>query len=1396
LGVAKAGGRDPRSHLLPLALWTIAWGFFFITLLSGVDRLPNGDFAGQFHAFGLFQAREVAAGRLPLWSPGSFGGFPFAADTQAAVFYLPRWETLLLSLPWRFPYYALTVEALVHIWLAGIFTYFLAFDLTSRRGPALLAALAFGLGGYLVSYPVQQLAILETMTWLPLVLLLLRRGVAAGPDIRYLVAAGVVLGLAALAGHPQSLLHAAYLAAAYYLFLTRRARWRWTGVVGWGLLLAVIAAGTAAVALLPAARYAAETTRTAATYDYVSSGFPMVDFLQVVIPGALTVWSPQYVGLTAAVLAALGWFGRRRAGDDQARSEIFFWSAVALVSAWLSLGDNGILFELVYRIAPGFTLFRQQERLAGLFSLSLALLAAQGLALWLRAGAAKRISDGPLPVGRAILMIAALLLIAAVTLVAARSLAVVGWWLIWLRQLVVLGLIASVMLAWRDRPRLAVAALLLLLAGDLFLSTRPAMGLVRESPAVFWPQPDWMSRLQADKPGRVDSQNLFVANIGEIYELADIRGISPLKPEVVERYEALPRHLRWQLLNVTHVIAPEKLEDGLTSITPVDESIIPGETVAATLYRFEDALPRAWLATEVLVADDTDGAMTLLQNPDFDPNRQVVLLRRDAAVAGTISPVENPGNVQIETRPGGDISLTVEASSPAVLVVSEWYRSGWRAQTIGGDSRPLLLANGGLQGLTLPAGKHEILLQYRPWEVPAGFALSLVTLLVAISLVARRRPTVPFGSLAGGKTMPANAVIRAPAVRCTPIRTAERWILIFILLAGFGLRAYRLGYQELRGDEAFSYNFSQLALNEVIPELVDQGDPHPPLHYLLLNIWAGAVGVSEFGLRYLSVLAGTLLPAVLYALGRRMDGRLTGLIAAALAAIAPGLIWLGQDVRNQYVLVMLFSSLATLILIASPRKHAAGYWLLYLTTCVLTVYSHYFGAFALLAHGFYLGLTPGRRRDIVAWIACGLGTMLLLALWLAGSTQSLLQAGQLSDPSRPELARHLTLVGRDLTVGQTLGHSLDRWLFLGGLGLVLLGGIALGRSRRSNWASMLLAWLAIGVYAIYLIRFSRGTFNAFYGSIVAPPWWLLFSTGLVWLWRQGRWRRVMAVLAPAALGLAILVALGHSYNDPRYSRTIGYRAAAAHLAERAGPDDLFIVPSPDPVWDYYLRESDLPRVLLPATFGETATETEAALETLADAHDRLWFVPYAGWDREDVVARWLDYHMLHEEQTMQVRTDLRAYRSLASVRAIMRPVAQRVGDGIEMAGAYLTVDGRPPEAGEPVRLNPGAKVEVTFLWAATGPTDRSYTSFAHLLDEAGNLIAQHDGIPVEGTRSTTTWVEGEQLLDRHSLVVPEGVIGPVLLVAGLYDTETIERQTFEDGRTAWPIATFLVGPAE
>src|SRR5581483_9505855 len=182
--------------LLLLLAGLVALFFWRVLTPNPADRaqFPPGDFTDQFYAFRLYEMRSLAAGRIPLWSENFNSGHPFLADIQSAVFYPPALANVLLNstLFNSFSLFALELEALLHFYLAGAFTYLFArrvllrsvgdsvqpattplSPITIVRISAFTAALVFTFGGYLTSYPSLQLAILETAVWLPLALYLL-----------------------------------------------------------------------------------------------------------------------------------------------------------------------------------------------------------------------------------------------------------------------------------------------------------------------------------------------------------------------------------------------------------------------------------------------------------------------------------------------------------------------------------------------------------------------------------------------------------------------------------------------------------------------------------------------------------------------------------------------------------------------------------------------------------------------------------------------------------------------------------------------------------------------------------------------------------------------------------------------------------------------------------------------------------------------------------------------------------------------------------------------------------------------------------------------------------------------------------------------------------------------
>ncbi|MFW6097421.1 MAG: glycosyltransferase family 39 protein, partial [Chloroflexota bacterium] len=1181
-----------------------------------------------------------------------------------------------------------------------------------------------------------------------------------------------------------------------------------------GITLFVVALGASAAMWLPALQFLRHSTRADVPFEFVATGQRLLNYLQTFTPNLLTEWNTEYVGLVTVLLAFFAWFGRHKAdkrGDQGqlpgGRAEIVFWSVLGLLAATFALGEEGVLFRLLYHLAPGFSYFRQQERLLGIVSLSWALLAAQGVALWLRLEGEKRreLLSGPLKLALLGLAFCSLYLIASPRTEPTRD------GLQWLGQLAILAV--AFFLLRRDRGRrLAFTGLIVLLGVDLFLASGINPTRAPGAATDYWQQPAWLSRLEADQrpglAGRIDSGNQFDANVGEVYGLEDIWGISPLRLQITDAILALPERIRWQLLDVEHVISPEPPSERATLVTNVDRPLQPSRQADAGLYRLQEAPPgRAWLSYRLRQVAGPQDALQQLAEPDFDATSEVVLhtqvegLERVRPPDGA-SPAAR-GMVAVRRIQANGLEIDVETETDALLVIGEWRYPGWQA-TLDGNPAPLYAANYAFQALVVPPGRHTVVLRFLPVVVFVGVLLSGLSFAAALVVARTWRPRVTQRErswrLAPDISLPAPPAGYSAALhRLSSIVAAHSRLLLWgLILLAAGLRLFNLGVQELRGDEAFSFVIASRPLADVIPTLLEVADPHPPLHYLLLSSWLPIAGDSEFAMRVLPALGSLLLIPLVYRLGKQFWSRSEGLLLAFFVTISQSQVWLSQDARSQYVLALLFCTLATLLLVRAARQMTISLWALYVLVALLAMYSHHYSLFALLAHGLYVLSLPRYRRRLAAGLASGLIVLALYLPWVLAFVDG--WSRRLSDPGPIYLSPFLMVMVRELLGGPAMADVVGPWVILGATLLCVAGWLRLWRRQRP-WAALLGGWLAAVMFGAYLLQLRRVTLSPFYITVAAPAWWALFVAGLQSLWRRAtgarNWRRTAAVIiALTVIGLNT-VALARYWGDPyEHGRSRGYRPFAEYLAATVQVGDVFLANFPDPTLTYYLRDVPVAFELQPAEETPTETQVEAEMSALAQKYNRLWFAfeNQSHWDADNLVFRWLDYHLLLEQRLTFEEVTLEGYRPLHSIEELLLSPDDATGDRAQLDGVYLTVNGLPvPMDQEVVAIPAGSELNVSLLWQTLEEAEDSYTVFVHVLDRDGQLIAQHDGVPAYGTRPTDTWQVGERILDEHEIPLPQEVEGRwASLLVGLYEPQTGERQRFEDGAEAITLMQFYI----
>lgn len=617
----------------------------------------------------------------------------------------------------------------------------------------------------------------------------------------------------------------------------------------------------------------------------------------------------------------------------------------------------------------------------------------------------------------------------------------------------------------------------------------------------------------------------------------------------------------------------------------------------------------------------------------------------------------------------------------------------------------------------------------------------------------------------------------------TPMRRLHLWGLLTILLA-FGLRLYAIERQDIWGDEAFSIWLSSQPLSEVV---AGGADTHPPLYPFLLFVWLRLAGLSPLAVRFLSACIGTLTVPVVYALGVRVFGHPTGMVAALLTAVSPVLVYYSQETR-MYGLVVLLSALSVywairLLRDGSGAEHGPrSPWPLvgYVLATLGAVYTHYYAFFVVLAENLVLVLVfwrERRRAALIRWLATQGIIALAYVPWI------LVQKGFLGGKASTrfeewDLASALRIVGQSLGAfgGGLAVPSVGVWLVAAVFVVATVAGLpALVRRRRPEpW--LIVAYFALPLVLAWLVNPIMPFFYARYLLLIAPAFYLLAAWGaLAWghLWRPLAVGCVVLLLVGSAYGLASY------YTDEVYVRG-RYGQMMAYVEEKAQPGDGLILANQlqRPLFQYYepegLEAYFFPRFEYPLEDGRTAGD----LAEIAARHPRLWLVRFgnpAEYDPDGTLSRWLATHGSKAYFDGWGDADLSLYvMAPAGVEdAVANPLGVDLGDRIRLLGYALNSQ----------RVVAGETLLLTLYWQGQAPIGERYTVFTHLLDGNSEIQAQMDSEPQGGGLPTDRWAVGEVVTDNYALTIGESMSGTHLLEVGMYLLDTMERLPVYDPKT-------------
>ena len=654
-----------------------------------------------------FIAESFRRGEFPLWDPYSYCGMPFYANLQAQVYYPP---TILMILIGNLTggghlAYLLQWQVVLHVFLAGVFVYWLLRRLEASRAAALLGATVFQLGGFFASQT-QHLGDMDAAAWLPLAWLAV---ISLGRQFswRWLGALSMALALALLAGFPAMsfVVMTSSLLLAVLLFVTRRAPW---GVLCSTLLASLWALVLAAAQLLPAAELTSlSVARLRSEYLGTGGGIPLPSLISLVAPNHFNIfdfskfsapWNITFLYLYCGISGlALAVFGLLRS-KTRYRAPL---ACMTLLSLPWMLGDQTPVGKALFLSLPGIVRSSiYAEPAMAVFILGVALLA--GL------GAHRLFSSRRAWMG------------AAAVVVVAAELTLVGS-----------GLPMN--------------------AGSL--DNEPGFGDNQFEGNAELLQGIRKLTGTTNPPGRIDtvddSMNWAVA--ARFIGVPDANGNDPLALfRTVQVRRIFTGGERWgryyevadpdsnvlSLLNVRFLLSRTPVES--EQFTKIAE--LPGRTV----YENRSALPRFFLVGRIQQAANPEQAIAFLQSQEFDPRSIAVV---EGAVAFSEPARDEPaGTVRVVDYRSPRVVLDVESPQQAFLVTSEAHYPGWRA-FLDGVETPIAMTNAAFRGLPVPAGRHRVEMRFEPAILARSAAVSitgLVLLAAAVLFGDRKRSGRPW----------------------------------------------------------------------------------------------------------------------------------------------------------------------------------------------------------------------------------------------------------------------------------------------------------------------------------------------------------------------------------------------------------------------------------------------------------------------------------------------------------------------------------------------------------------------------------------------------------------------------------------------------------------------------
>jgi len=710
----------------------------------------------ETYPYMLLNERMIRKGVVPLWNPYQMCGKPHSAT--AGVFYPISnliWLVEGVARGWA-------VNALLHLWLAGLGMFLLMRVYGLRRAGAMFAALAYAFSGWAVSW-LSIPSLYSASPWLPFIFLSFEICFRKEQS-RHAFIGAAAFGMQILTQSLQVAFYSAAALALYTLFMAVAQARKPSKksfvmiavapalILGGGILIG-------AVHIIPAYQMLQLSTRTPNMLASADTFFSSISrFVTLFMPdffgnparhndwpgynySEMTV----YCGIVTLFLAAIPIFRHRRPA---------IWFYTMLVPLSLLIAANTFVYKALLPVFPIIGVF-SINRFSLIFCFSIAVLSGFGLdALIEEIKAGRKTFRITVLIFSVITAAAAILICINIRIhseLTGHNIFRTEW-----RELLKYALFAAaafvpVATAHRLGAKLAASAVFALLFADLF-AWGVGYNTVSKTSQVF-PPSEIVEIIKRDSGGpfRVHAfppGNILIPDTATAVGVEDIRGYSSLtfKPysELLRAFQETRKpgsfvEGSWlgltvfdknllQMLNVKYILTRKpvlKMDEYLEPVT-FSENVY--------MYRFKYFTPRAFAVRSYVLPDARHSALYYMSHPNFDPLNMVVLGKKPEYIRSDRKAKGRLESLMVSRPEIDELRIVANMIRRSIIVVSEIDYPGWR-MTVNGRPAVYQRADHVLRGIALDPGRFDIRFKFQPESINYGAAISIfVTVITLLSI--------------------------------------------------------------------------------------------------------------------------------------------------------------------------------------------------------------------------------------------------------------------------------------------------------------------------------------------------------------------------------------------------------------------------------------------------------------------------------------------------------------------------------------------------------------------------------------------------------------------------------------------------------------------------------------